>query len=70
MHFMTQVEWSDEDACFIGSAPPLIGRCCHGDTQAEVREHLSIITEEILAICAEDTRNVQQSTGGKKTKPC
>jgi hypothetical protein len=24
------VEWSDEDACFVGSAPPLIGPCCHG----------------------------------------
>ncbi len=25
------VEWSPEDACFVGSAPPLVGRCCHGD---------------------------------------
>jgi len=25
------VEWSDEDGCFVGSAPPLVGPCCHGD---------------------------------------
>ena len=22
------VEWSEEDSCFIGSAPPLVGPCC------------------------------------------
>jgi hypothetical protein len=29
-HYTKLVEWSDEDGCFVGSAPPLIGQCCHG----------------------------------------
>ena len=34
------VEWSPEDQCFVGSAPPLIGRCCHGPTEANVLRQL------------------------------
>ncbi len=30
------VEWSDEDGCFVGSAPPLIGPCCHDKDEAKV----------------------------------
>jgi hypothetical protein len=30
------IEWSGADGCFVGSAPPLVGQCCHGDTEAEV----------------------------------
>jgi predicted RNase H-like HicB family nuclease len=40
------IEWSDEDRCFIGSAPPLIGRCCHGATEAAVLTRLQTIVEE------------------------
>ena len=28
--YLKVIEWSEEDGCYIGSAPPLIGRCCHG----------------------------------------
>jgi hypothetical protein len=34
--YMKIVEWSDEDGCFMGSAPPLIGQCCHGKDEAKV----------------------------------
>ena len=30
----TQRKWSGEDGCFVGSAPPVIGPCCHGDGEA------------------------------------
>jgi predicted RNase H-like HicB family nuclease len=40
------IEWSDEDRCFIGSAPPLIGQCCHGATEAAVLGRLQTIVEE------------------------
>jgi len=46
--FMKVVEWSDEDGCYIGSAPPLVGRCCHGDTEAEVYEQLGVIVEDLV----------------------
>jgi predicted RNase H-like HicB family nuclease len=34
--YLKIVEWSDEDGCYIGSAPPLIGQSCHGKIEAEV----------------------------------
>lgn len=43
---MKIVEWSEEDGCYIGSAPPLIGRCCHGDTEEEVYKQLAVIVDE------------------------
>ena len=50
------VEWSPEDACFVGSAPPLVGRCCHGDREEEVFAELSQIVKEWLAIHASDAK--------------
>ena len=44
--YVKLVEWSEEDDCFVGSAPPLIGQCCHGSTEAEVIAQLSIIVED------------------------
>lgn len=42
------IEWSDVDRCFIGSAPTLIGQCCHGDTEAEVATQLAVIVEDLV----------------------
>ena len=47
-HYPRLIEWSDEDACFIGSAPPLIGQCCHGDTEADVATQLSAIVLDLV----------------------
>ena len=44
--YLKVVEWSEEDRCFIGSAPPLIGQCCHGQSEAVVLAQLQIIVEE------------------------
>jgi len=27
------IEWSPEDGVFVGSAPPLVGQCCHGSSE-------------------------------------
>lgn len=40
------IEWSNADRCYVGSAPPLIGQCCHGQTEAEVLAQLQTIVEE------------------------
>jgi predicted RNase H-like HicB family nuclease len=42
------VEWSDEDQCFIGTAPGLIYGGCHGDDEKAVFEELCDIVEEII----------------------
>lgn len=54
--YVKLVEWSDEDGCFVGSAPPLIGPCCHGDDEAEVYRELCQIVEEWIQIYQEDGR--------------
>lgn len=43
------VEWSDEDECFIGYCPGIIGPCCHGDNEVEVFRQLCEIVDELLA---------------------
>ncbi len=42
------VEWSEEDQCFVGQCPGLIGPCCHGEDEAEVYTQLCRIVEEWL----------------------
>ena len=52
--YLKVVEWSDEDACYIGSAPPLVGQSCHGSTETEVLKQLKVIVEEWVRILVED----------------
>ncbi len=44
--YIKQVEWSDENQCFVGQCPGIIGPCCHGDDEAEVYAELCQIVEE------------------------
>jgi predicted HicB family RNase H-like nuclease len=55
-HFHNIVEWNDEDGCYVGSAPPLIGECCHGKDEAKVYAELCQIVAEWIEIL---------ETGGK-----
>ena len=48
------VEWSDEDGCFVGSAPPIIGQCCHGDNEAKVYAELCQIVQEWIELLETD----------------
>jgi predicted HicB family RNase H-like nuclease len=67
--YLKVIEWSNEDKCFIGSIPPLIGPCCHGKTEAEVLEQLGIIASEWIAIYNEDGRALPiPSTGNYSGK--
>jgi predicted HicB family RNase H-like nuclease len=52
--YLKIVEWSQEDGCFIGSAPPLIGQCCHGQDESKVFRELCQIVDEWLAIFKKD----------------
>ncbi len=48
--YLRVVEWSREDRCFLGSAPPLIGRCCHGPTEAHVLKQLKRIVDDWIRL--------------------
>lgn len=52
--YLRVVEWSAEDRCFVGSAPPLIGRCCHGATEAGVLKQLKRIVDEWIRLADKD----------------
>ena len=48
--YLRIVEWSPEDRCFVGSAPPLIGPCCHGATEQSVIKQLTRIVEDWIRL--------------------
>ena len=64
--YLKMVEWSDEDGCFIGSAPPLIGPCCHGQDEAKVYAELCQIVEEWVATLAADGHKLPAPLNAKK----
>ena len=48
------VEWSEEDQCFIGYCPGIVGPCCHDDDKNEVYQELRQIVEEWQEIEQQD----------------
>ena len=61
------VRWSEEDNCFIGSCPPIIGECCHADTEAEVMDQLVVIVDEWIDIFQKDGDKLPSPTNGQFT---
>jgi predicted RNase H-like HicB family nuclease len=59
------VEWSDEDQCYVGSAPGLIFGGCHGDDEKEVFNELCQIVEEAIDIYRNDGRPLPPRTSGR-----
>jgi predicted RNase H-like HicB family nuclease len=53
-HYLKIVTWSDEDQCFIGQCPDIIGPCCHGDDEIQVYAELCQIVEEWIAILKQE----------------
>jgi predicted HicB family RNase H-like nuclease len=64
--YLKLVEWSEEDGCFIGSAPPLIGPCCHGNDEAKVYAALCRIVEEWIELLETDGHPLPEPLAGKK----
>ena len=48
--YVKRVEWSEEDRCFVGSCPGVIGPCCHGDDEQAVYQELCRIVDEWLEV--------------------
>lgn len=59
------VEWSDEDGCFVGRCPGLIGPCCHGDDEAEVYRELCAIVGEWIELLQQEHKPLPPPTAGK-----
>ncbi|MSU62907.1 MAG: toxin-antitoxin system HicB family antitoxin [Pedosphaera sp.] len=64
--YLKIVEWSTEDGCFVGSAPPLIGPCCHGSDEAKVYTALCQIVEEWIEQIEKDGQAFPEPLGKKE----
>ena len=56
------VEWSDEDACYVGSAPGIVLGGCHGSDEKKVFEELCQIVEEAIELYREDNKPLPPPT--------
>jgi predicted RNase H-like HicB family nuclease len=59
------VEWSEEDQCYVGSAPGLILGGCHGDDERAVFDELCQIVEEAIELYLEDGKPLPPPTSGQ-----
>jgi predicted RNase H-like HicB family nuclease len=59
------VEWSEEDQCYVGSAPGLIYGGCHGDDEKQVFDELCQIVEEAIESYRKDGKPLPPATAGR-----
>jgi hypothetical protein len=59
------VEWSDEDQCYVGSAPGLIYGGCHGLDERAVFAELCEIVDEAIHLYNKDGRPLPPRTSGR-----
>jgi predicted RNase H-like HicB family nuclease len=59
------VEWSEEDQCYVGSAPGLIYGGCHGDDERQVFDELCQVVEEALALYQKGGKPLPPATAGR-----
>lgn len=59
------VEWSEEDQCFVGSAPGLVYGGCHGPDEKEVFDQLCRIVDEIIQLYHQEGKPLPPPTAGR-----
>jgi len=63
--YVKLVEWSEEDQCFVGQCPGIVGPCCHGDDEAQVYAELCQIVDEWIEILKKNGKPLPPATAGK-----
>ncbi len=59
------VEWSEEDQCYVGSAPGLVYGGCHGPDEQVVFAELCQVVEEAIALYKRDDKPLPPATSGR-----
>ena len=59
------VEWSEDDQCYVGSAPGLIYGGCHGDDERQVFEELCQIVDDAVKLYLDDGKQLPPATSGR-----
>jgi predicted RNase H-like HicB family nuclease len=63
--YIKLVEWSDEDQCFVGQCPGIIGPCCHGLDETEVYRELCKIVDEWVETMKQSGNVLPPPTAGR-----
>ena len=63
--YVKLVEWSEEDQCYVGSAPGLVTGGCHGDDEKAVFDELCDVVEETIALYLKDGKALPPATAGR-----
>ena len=64
-HCVKIVKWSDEDQCFVGSAPGLLLGGCHGTYEIEVFAELCQIVDEAIELYHQVGKPLPPPTAGR-----
>ena len=59
------VAWSEDDQCYVGSAPGLLYGGCHGDDERQVFEELCHIVDEVIELYRVDGKPLPPATSGR-----
>ena len=59
------VEWSEEDQCYVGSAPGLIYGGSHGDDEKSVFDELCQVVQEAIELYQKEGKPLPPSTSGR-----
>ena len=59
------VEWSEQDQCYVGSAPGLLYGGCHGVDEKAVFEELCEVVEAAIALYITDGKPLPPATSGR-----
>ena len=63
--YIKLVEWSEEDRCYVGSAPGLLLGGCHGPDERAVFDELCDVVEEAIALYHADGKELPPPTAGQ-----
>ena len=59
------VKWSDEDQCYVGSAPGLVLGGCHGNDEQVVFGEICQVVEEAIDLYRRDGKPLPALTSGR-----
>ncbi len=63
--YVKLVEWSEEDACFIGSCPELYYGGCHGPDPRAVFSELCDMVESSIEVHEREGRSLPEPLSGR-----
>jgi predicted RNase H-like HicB family nuclease len=63
--YVKTVEWSDDDQCYVGSAPGLVYGGCHGEDERTVFEELCIVVDEAIELYRQQGKPLPPPTAGR-----